>query len=59
VVRPVTDAEILQTFKQIQAQHPAATLVQMMPVIRTFLEGQRRAGARAKYVRELKKAARR
>jgi hypothetical protein len=57
VVRPVTDAEIRQTFNRVTDQHPAATYAHMEPVIRAFLEGQRTAEARAKYVKELKKAA--
>ena len=55
-VTPVTDAEILRAFKQIAEQHPAITYAGMAPVLRMFLEGQRKSVAKARYVKELKKA---
>ena len=57
-VEPVTDAEILQAFKRIRERQPGLTYKQMLPVLRPYLQGQHKADARAKFIRELKQAAR-
>lgn len=57
-VEPVTDAEILHTFKQIKEQQPAVTYKQMLPVLRMYLQGRHRADAKARFFVGLKQAAR-
>jgi hypothetical protein len=54
----VTDAEILHTFEQIKAQQSSVSYDEMLPLIRTQLQGMHRSQALAAYVRDLKRAAR-
>ena len=57
-VTPVTDAAVRRLFERIRDQQPGATYGEMRPVIRMFLEGQLRAEARGRYLRDLQRAAR-
>ena len=57
VVKPVSDAAILRILERIHEEHPAVSDNEILPVIRMFLEGQLRSEATARYVKELKRAA--
>jgi hypothetical protein len=55
----VSDAAIRRAFERIRSEQPAASYEQLLPAIRMFLEGQLRSHARAKYLKELARAAER
>jgi hypothetical protein len=54
-ITPVNDTEIKQFFDQNQDRAQGRSLDQLRPVIREFLDSQRKLQARAQIVEELKK----